>query len=93
LTGTGFVILEIILTGTALGSVSSDLGFSCQSDCKKQITSSITLSESPADASPGVNPSGFAAWGGACAGSEPTCGPLDLTADDQVTAQFDSNEQ
>ena len=95
LTGTGFVILEIIFTGMGSGSVGSDAGFSCQSDCKEHITSSITLSESPADAPSGKNPYVFVGWGkGACAdsGSQETCGPLDLTADDQVTAQFDENQ-
>jgi hypothetical protein len=96
LTGTGFVILEITFPGQGSGSVAdSNLGFSCQTDCKEQITSSITLSESPTDTAPGINPNAFAGWGGACAdsGSDTTCGPLDLTADTQVTAQFDSQEQ
>jgi len=103
LTGAGFVNLKITFTGSGSGSVSSsDLGFSCQTDCTKQITSSITLSENPANATPTptATPTGtsqnvssfFFGWGGACAASrsDPTCA-LNLKADDQVTAQFDIN--
>ena len=80
--------LAVSLAGTGTGTVSSSpAGISCAPTCSANFNAGtqVTLT-----ATPGTN-SSFVGWGGACAGSNPTC-LVTLTANSQVTATFNVNQ-
>ena len=79
LSGTGFVTLTIDI-GPAAGTVTGD-GFKCEkASCSEQITGPITLA---------AVSTGFKDWKDSCPlGNGAICGPLNLTADTTITAQF-----
>jgi phospholipase C len=81
-------VLSVSLAGTGTGTVtSSPAGISCAPTCSANFNAGtqVTLT-----ATPRTN-SSFVAWGGACAGSNPTC-LVTLTANSQVTATFNVNQ-
>jgi hypothetical protein len=78
LSGTGFAELTIDIT-PVVGTVQSDSGVSCnQAECIEQITGPVTLTATPA---------AFKGWKGPCSGQN-SCGPLNLTEDTTVTAEY-----
>jgi hypothetical protein len=78
LSGTGFAELTIDIT-PVVGTVQSDSGFSCnQAQCIEQITGPVTLT---------ATPEAFKGWKGPCSGQN-SCGPLNLTEDTTVTAEY-----
>jgi hypothetical protein len=80
LSGTGFVTLTIDI-GPAGSTVTGD-GFSCEkAQCSEPIKGPITLT---------AVSNGFKDWKGSCpnGNSATTCGPLNLTADTTITAEF-----
>ena len=78
-------VLTVSRSGTGQGTVTSNpSGINCGSTCSASFNpaTQVTLT-----ATPGAN-STFAAWAGACSGSNPTC-TVTLNASQQVTAIFD----
>ena len=80
--------VEIAVTGTGAGQVSSDpSGIACGSTCSAVYAygRQVTLAAAPDSAS------GFGVWGGACAGAnpDPTC-VVTVTAPTHVSVRFDA---
>jgi len=78
--------LSVDLTGTGGGTVtSSPPGIDCGSDCQETVVagSTVTLEADPDSAS------AFDGWGGACAGTDPTC-TVNVSAVTEVSASFGS---
>jgi hypothetical protein len=95
LSGTGFIDLTITVNGSGAGTVQGNDGFTCAppdpTGCTDQVTSPITLTETPTNDPQSSDSNVFAGWGGACVGSgaNPACELQQITADSDVSAQFD----
>ncbi len=74
--------LSVAVDTISRGQVTSDQpGITCPSDCSQHLTGTVTLTAAP------VAGSSFAGWGGACAGSAPTCA-VPMTGPQSVSASF-----